>query len=44
MEDGVVVEQGSHQELMELEGAYYKLYISQSEQHKNDNGEGVING
>lgn len=31
MEDGAIVEQGNHEELMKLEGAYYRLYISQTE-------------
>jgi ATP-binding cassette subfamily B protein len=29
MEDGRIVEQGSHRELLELEGAYARLYESQ---------------
>ncbi len=29
IEDGQIVEQGNHQELMEKQGAYYKLYMSQ---------------
>lgn len=31
LEDSTIIEQGSHQELMELEGEYYKVYMSQSE-------------
>lgn len=31
LEDGSIIEEGTHQELIELEGAYYKLYMSQSE-------------
>lgn len=31
LEDGEIIEQGSHQELMALKGVYYKLYMSQSE-------------
>lgn len=29
IDDGQIVEQGSHQELMEKQGAYYQLYMSQ---------------
>lgn len=29
MEDGRIVEQGSHAELLEAQGAYYRLYMSQ---------------
>ena len=29
MEAGRIVEQGSHQDLLELKGAYYRLYMSQ---------------
>ena len=29
MEEGAIVEQGSHSALLELEGAYYRLYMSQ---------------
>jgi ATP-binding cassette subfamily B multidrug efflux pump len=29
MESGRIVEQGNHQELLELKGAYYRLYMSQ---------------
>ncbi len=29
MEDGQIVEQGSHEELLDLEGAYFRLYQSQ---------------
>jgi len=32
LEDGRITEEGSHQELMDLKGAYYRLYISQSEE------------
>ena len=31
LEDSTIIEHGSHQELMELEGEYYKVYMSQSE-------------
>lgn len=31
LEDGRIIEEGSHQELMEQKGAYYKLYMSQTE-------------
>ena len=31
MEDGSIVEQGSHEELLEVEGAYARLYRSQFE-------------
>ncbi len=29
MEKGAIVEQGNHRELIEAEGAYYRLYMSQ---------------
>ncbi|SMX73954.1 ABC transporter ATP-binding protein [Brevibacterium antiquum] len=29
MEDGAIVEQGNHEELLNAEGAYYRLYMSQ---------------
>ncbi|MDQ1576077.1 MAG: ATP-binding cassette, subfamily multidrug efflux pump, partial [Microbacteriaceae bacterium] len=29
MEEGSIVEQGSHAELLEAEGAYYRLYNAQ---------------
>lgn len=29
MENGKIVEQGNHQELLTAEGAYYRLYMSQ---------------
>jgi ATP-binding cassette subfamily B protein len=29
MENGTIVEQGSHEELLERQGAYYRLYQSQ---------------
>jgi ATP-binding cassette subfamily B protein len=29
MEAGRIVEQGAHAELLELKGAYYRLYMSQ---------------
>jgi len=29
MEHGAIVEQGSHEELLAAEGAYYRLYQSQ---------------
>jgi ATP-binding cassette subfamily B protein len=29
MEDGQIVEQGSHAQLLEAEGAYYRLYNAQ---------------
>ena len=29
MEDGRIVEQGSHSDLLEAQGAYYRLYMSQ---------------
>ena len=29
MEDGAIVEQGTHAELLEAKGAYYRLYQSQ---------------
>ena len=32
MDKGAVVEQGSHSELMEKQGFYYRLYMSQFEQ------------
>ena len=32
MDKGAVVEQGSHGELMEKQGFYYRLYMSQFEQ------------
>lgn len=31
LENGEIIEEGTHQELMELKGAYYRLYMSQSE-------------
>lgn len=31
LEDGRIIEEGSHQELIEQKGAYYKLYMSQTE-------------
>lgn len=39
LDDGAVIEEGSHQELMDLGGAYYKLYISQTEKSSMDNRE-----
>jgi ATP-binding cassette subfamily B multidrug efflux pump len=32
LEDGRIVEEGSHEELMRLRGAYYRLYVSQTEE------------
>lgn len=29
MEDGSIVEQGNHEELMKSQGAYYRLFMSQ---------------
>jgi len=31
LEDGQIIEEGSHQELMDQKGAYYRLYMSQTE-------------
>ena len=39
MEDGAIDEQGNHEELMKLGGAYYRLYMSQTE--KSDSQEGM---
>jgi len=39
LDDGAIIEQGTHQELMDLKGAYYKLYISQTEKSGNENQE-----
>ncbi len=36
LEDGAIIEEGSHQELVDLKGAYYKLYISQTESSGNE--------
>ena len=30
LNDGAISEQGSHQELMDLKGEYYKLYLLQN--------------
>lgn len=38
LEDGRIVEEGSHQELMDLKGAYYRLYISQAEENEENAG------
>ncbi|HZK27392.1 MAG TPA: ABC transporter ATP-binding protein [Thermoclostridium sp.] len=38
LEDGSIIEQGSHQELMELGGVYSKVYVSQSEMSDEDMG------
>lgn len=38
MEDGTIVEQGSHDELMKLQGFYYSLYMSQTEKSGNREG------
>jgi ATP-binding cassette subfamily B protein len=35
MEDGAIIEEGTHVELMAGEGAYYKLYMSQTEGSEN---------
>lgn len=37
LEDGAIIEEGNHQELMDLKGAYYKLYVSQTERSGNEN-------
>ena len=36
MEHGDIVEQGTHEELIEARGAYYRLYNSQFEQAATD--------
>ncbi len=33
MDDGAIIEEGTHQDLMEKKGAYYRLYISQTEEY-----------
>ena len=38
LEDGRIIEKGSHQELMDQKGAYYKLYMSQSEESDENMG------
>lgn len=38
MEDGAIVEQGNHEELMKLKGAYYRLYMSQTEKSGSQEG------
>jgi len=35
LEDGVIVEKGSHHELIELKGGYYKLYLKQLKEAQN---------
>ncbi|NLY18552.1 MAG: ABC transporter ATP-binding protein [Clostridiaceae bacterium] len=39
LEDGEIIEEGTHRDLMDLRGSYYKLYISQTEKSDNDNQE-----
>lgn len=34
MRDGTVIEQGSHEELLKLQGEYYKMYCSQSQWYR----------
>ncbi|MBR4887815.1 MAG: ABC transporter ATP-binding protein, partial [Clostridia bacterium] len=34
IDDGKIVESGSHEELMEAQGAYYRLYTRQFEEEK----------
>lgn len=38
LEEGTIVEQGNHEELMKLEGAYYKLYLSQTKKSGDKEG------
>ena len=40
LEDGHVVEQGSHEELMEKKGVYYQLFQVQSHYYQKDRAEG----
>ncbi|HAA25945.1 MAG TPA: ABC transporter ATP-binding protein [Ruminiclostridium sp.] len=44
MDDGVIREQGNHKELMELDGEYCKLYLSQTEANTNSASEVCGNG
>lgn len=37
LEEGVIIEEGNHKELMDLKGFYYKLYKSQTERSGNKN-------
>uniref|UniRef100_A0A4W3JLT4 ABC transporter domain-containing protein n=1 Tax=Callorhinchus milii TaxID=7868 RepID=A0A4W3JLT4_CALMI len=36
---GVIVEQGTHNELMELKGIYYSLVMQQNPSNQNEDGE-----
>ena len=38
MEDGDIVEQGSHAELLAAKGAYHRLYMSQFQGGEDDDG------
>jgi len=38
MEDGDIVEQGSHEELLAARGAYHRLYTSQFRGGEDDDG------
>jgi ABC-type multidrug transport system fused ATPase/permease subunit len=44
IDGGVIKEQGSHRELMELNGEYSKLYLSQTEANTGDSAEVRRNG
>ena len=39
MDNGQIAEKGTHDELMNLKGNYYRLYVSQTEDIDDNNGD-----